>query len=339
MPPYWFVFDLDETLTHMNPYFCLICSFFLRDIAINAGRPNLAKNVPASLGDRVQEAYDLFVQRCAEAELSGEPLGILRPGIVNLFRKIGQLKDAGVAGGAFIYSNNGTKRVLQFVADVLHSAVGRNDLICDNVHLRDARRGPEVRSRVKQIATILSILQSAPCSASVVPTADDIFFFDDTIHPDIRAAIGDKYIQVSPYSYQVDAGKMGDIYIQCLRDVGILDGANLQRDFFGHMGKSCFFEKIFPFSTEEDLEREIRRQFKQLQPLPYQPPVEDESLDDILARLDNMLAPVAPNNLGNNPLSAIQNNALTGGRKRKFKQTKKRARKNRRNTRTKWQRR
>ena len=28
MPPYWFVFDLDETLTHMNPYFNVICSFF-----------------------------------------------------------------------------------------------------------------------------------------------------------------------------------------------------------------------------------------------------------------------------------------------------------------------
>jgi hypothetical protein len=313
----------------------------LREFARNAGKPQYGKNIPASLGGKVQEAYELFVQRCAEAERSTEPLGIVRPGILDVFSRIGQLKDLGLAGGAFIYSNNPTQRLLHFIADVIQAGVGRTDLICDYVHMLDERRNNAVekerQTSTKRIATILRILQSAPCNASVVPTANDIFFFDDMIHPNIRDAIGDRYIQVGKYEYEVDAGKMGDIYIQCLRDVGILDGGALQHDYFDYMGASCFFGQIKPTSDEATLRREIRRQFKQLMPLPYERPVDDGTLNPIVARLDAMLA---QNNLGNNPLNAIQVNALTGGRRRKrsSRKTKKASRKNRRNNRTKWQR-
>ena len=185
MPPYWFVFDLDETLTHMNPYFATICSFFTDEVAIEAGAAHMAVARSAVLDGPLQTAYENFVRAVAAEELGPTPLGVVRPGVIELFREIGRLKDAGLAGGAFIYSNNGTMRILQFVADVIHEALGRRDLFCDYSHLRDPRRIPDKPTPedkpLKLFQRIQDIILTGPCSAVAAPAAEDVFFFDDTI--------------------------------------------------------------------------------------------------------------------------------------------------------------
>jgi len=334
MPPYWFVFDLDETLTHMNPYFPIICSFFTEEVAKEAGRPNLASARTELLNGPLQTAYETFVNKVAQAELSSEPLGVVRPGMLELFTEIARLKDAGLAGGAFIYSNNGTMRILKFVADVIHAALGRKDIFCDYSHLRDKRRTPE--GRLKTFRRIQNIIQTGPCGpvAPPAPNAEDVFFFDDTIHEDILYAIGGNYIQVYPYTYKVNTARMRDLYIESLQEAGVLDNGELQAAFYRFAQPACF-SGLKPTNNANALKTLIQKAMGG--PGASSLPPMDTSLDGILARLRAMGAapPVANNGLGNNPLNAIQ---TAGRRRRRSSKTKKANRKNRRNNRTKWRR-
>jgi hypothetical protein len=362
MPPYWFVFDLDETLTHMNPYFAAICSFFTDEIAIEAGAPQLAVARPGALNGPLQAAYENFVSAVAAEELGPTPLGVVRPGAIELFREIGRLKDAGLAGGAFIYSNNGTMRILQFVADVIHEALGRRDIICDYSHLRDPRRTPDKPTPkdkpLKLFHRIQEIISTGPCSpvAAPAPEPEDVFFFDDIQHDDILFAIGQNYIQVLPYTYQVNADRFATLYFNALTQAGILTNNALRTEFFRFTRLACFPE-LQPGNATNTLRPIFRGKMKSknlFDPNPYgnpNPPVNDGSLNAITARLQAM-GPPANNGLGNNPLNAIQinngNNGLgnnplnaiqvAGRRRRRSASTKKANKKNRRNNRTKWRR-
>ena len=319
MPPYWFVFDLDETLTHVNTYFSLVCTFFQKDVALNAKRPNLAKAIPQQLEIPLQEAYKLFIEECANTEKTNEPLGILRPGILDLFIRIGQLKDIGLAGGAFIYSNNSTRSLLQFIADILHAATGKDSLICDIVHLNDIRRNSE--GATKTFRTIQHIIQEAKCGGSA-PHPSDIFFFDDLLHPDIQSNIGENYIQVDPYTYKVNADKLIDIYFDSLRMAGILDTLDLQPLFLEYINGGCF-SGLKHTNTALQFRTALKNTFGRASNLPYIPPVRGKNLDGILGRLNTVL-------------STKSSNTLSGGRRCKRRYTKKRARKNLCKSRTKW---
>jgi hypothetical protein len=347
MPPYWFVFDLDETLTHMNPYFAAICSFFTDEVAIEAGAPQLAVARPAALDGPLQTAYENFVRAVAVEELGPTPLGVVRPGAIELFRQIGRLKDAGLAGGAFIYSNNGTMRILQFVADVIHEALGRRDLFCDYSHLRDPRRTPDkptpIDKPLKLFHRIQEIIRTGPCGAVAAPAAEDVFFFDDIIHPDILSKIKANYIQVLPYTYQVNADRFATLYFNALNEAGILTDDALRSEFFRFTRLACF-PGVNPGNATNRLRPIFREKMKSrdyFSRYPYgnpNPPTNDGSLNEITDRLRAMVPP-ANNGLGNNPLNAIQQNLFTGGRRRRRSgKTKKVSRKNRRNNRTKWRR-
>ena len=318
MPPYWFVFDLDETLTHVNTYFSLVCTFFQNDFALNAKRLNLAKPIPQQLEIPLQEAYTIFIEECANAEKTNEPLGILRPGIIDLFTRIGELKDNGLAGGAFIYSNNSTRSLLQFIADIIHAATEKDGLICDIVHLNDNRRNSE--GATKTFRTIQKIIQEIKCGGSA-PAPSDVFFFDDLVHPDIQSKIGENYIQVDPYTYNINADKCIDIYFNSLRKAGILDTTpELQKEFFKYISTGCF-KSVYPEISSSAFRSIVKSSFGRKSQLPYLPPAPDTNLQPII-----------------NKVSQIKYSNQTAGRRKIPKRiyTKKRARKNLRKNRTKW---
>lgn len=333
--PKWFVFDLDETLAHVNPYHLLVCTFFLADFATAVGRVDIARATPEILREPLADAYRRFVEYCGARERSENPIGIIRSSMVKLFVKIGQLKDAGVAGGCMIYSNNGTRNMLAFIRDVIHAAAGRDDLICDIAHLGDPRRRME--GQTKKIETIQRILRNGPCGATVEP--EDVFFFDDINHDGISPYIGDQYIRVFPYTYRVNADEMLNLYLKSLRHAGIFTNPELRAAFIRHVQGVCV-GPITPEATNEQFVDKLRINIKQTNAGPA--PKVDRDLERFISRLDSML-PRGPNNenvLGNNPLSAIQinepnlgNNPLsaiqTAGRRRKTNKNRKSSRKSR----------
>lgn len=300
MPPYWFVFDLDETLAHVTPYHHLVCSFFLKEFAEDAakGQPAFAKFIretPEILRDALNEAYTHFVEVCALQERSKHPLGILRPGVKDVFVKIGELKDAGIAGGAIIYSNNGTRKNLEFIRDIVHATVGRSDLICDVADLWDVRR-PQQELQ-KKVETIKTILKDGPCNTSV--DSNDIFFFDDIIHHDIFSQIGERYVRVRPYSYKVHEEKLLNLYFKSLRWSGILTKPELRNAFFEHISGVCInaslkggdsvetFKEIF---LNDMVTRKRGRQYGNAPPMnnSFMPAM--KMMDEMLPRQENTLS-------------------------------------------------
>lgn len=293
MPPYWFVFDMDETLTHVSPYRVLLCSLFPGEFAAALGRPT--REVPAEISQPLEKAYNEFLAGCARAEMSGHPLGILRPGMREIFQRIGELKDAGIAGGCMIYSNNRTRRLLEFMKDLIGLVVGRDDLLLEIVHAGDERRGGE--GNTKRIHTILKLLREGPYRAADV-TKEDIFFFDDIDHPDIREKIGDRYIRVYPYDFRVNTDRVLEIYIVSLRKAGFSTNPGLRRVFFNYiMGQPCYINGLKETDTmshfrglmEKAIDEQITRWNKSFGPHPRTAPREaNNSLRPILTELKDM---------------------------------------------------
>ncbi len=286
MPPYWFVFDMDETLTHVSPYRVLLCTFFSREFAKAVDREG--KLAPEEIREPLAKAYEKFFEACVVAEKSRQPLGILRPGMADLFRRIGELKDAGIAGGCMIYSNNRTQRILQFIQDLIHAVVGRNDLIGDIVHAGDGRRDGE--GSTKKVSTILKILPGKV-------KEEDIFFFDDIDHPDISEKIGDRYIRVWPYDYRVNTERIMELYMNALRKAGFLTNKGLMKIFLRHIDGSCFIQGLDENDTNEvfkgrliqSINDQVAMWNKSFGPNPRTPPREaNDSLKPVLARLESL---------------------------------------------------
>jgi hypothetical protein len=290
MPPYWFVFDMDETLTHVSPYRVLLCTFFSSEFAKAVG----GKLAPEEIREPLAKAYEKFFEACVTAEKSRHPLGILRPGMVDLFHRIGELKDAGVAGGCMIYSNNRTQRILKFIQDLIHAVVGRNDLIGDIVHAGDDRRGGE--GNTKKVSTILKNLAGVPYNATEVKE-EDIFFFDDLDHLDILEKIGDRYIQVWPYDYRVNTERVMELYMNALRKAGFLTNKGLMKIFLRHITGSCFIKDLDENDTKEvfkgrliqSINEQVAMWNKSFGPNPRTPSREaNDSLKPVLARLESL---------------------------------------------------
>jgi hypothetical protein len=292
MPPYWFVFDMDETLTHVSPYRVLLCTFFTAEFAKAMKREG--KATPEEIREPLAKAYEEFFRACVAAETSAHPLGILRPGMAELFQRIGKLKDEGNVGGCLIYSNNRTRRILEFIRDFIHAILGRDDLIGDIAHARDKRRGEE--GSAKRVATILKFLRDGPYEAAGVKE-EDIFFFDDIDHADISAKIGDRYIRVWPYEYRVNTDRIVKLYMESLRKAGFLTNKPLMQSFIRHIAGSCFIKDLHENDTNEEFKEHITKSIhdqvamwnKSFGPHPSTPPREaNDSLKPILARLGSL---------------------------------------------------
>ena len=84
----YFIFDLDETLAEVYPLFYFLCDLRLEKTT------GATKTIPDELQTPLNDAYTIFVHLVAEQELSMHPLGILRPGIIQVMEAIKKLKDA-----------------------------------------------------------------------------------------------------------------------------------------------------------------------------------------------------------------------------------------------------
>jgi hypothetical protein len=204
----WFVFDMDETLGQLYTPFYMLCFFKTKE-----SFSNLRRNLSPELAEPLGRAYARFVDRVAATEASDTPLGIIRPGLLPVMARLAELKDKGIIRGVMIYSNNGHLPSVQFMRDVIQSAIGRQDLICDAVHLMHPGRRAEQFTQYGRIyanktwAVVKSILESGPCGATDV-TPQNVYFVDDANHPDLQRVLKTKYIQPKPYKYKTPISRL-----------------------------------------------------------------------------------------------------------------------------------
>lgn len=228
------MFDLDETLANVyTPFYFL--GDLKPDVFIKDADIVRAKNSP-ELTVALEAAYKIFVRKVALGELGEIPLGVLRPGILEIMQQIKRWRMEGLDARVAIYSNNGHLLMLQFVRDVIEAAIGAPGMICDCIYWADPRRAAEIEKNKpgyakKTIAVLMDALKNGPCAAPADLTPEQIMFFDDQLHPDLIAALDWRYIHVKPHSFKTPAHLIRKLYVEALREAGILDGTPLDVEF------------------------------------------------------------------------------------------------------------
>lgn len=237
----YFVFDLDETLGQLHtPY------YFLRELLPEryrlTEREERGIHKPSE-GLRVvlHEVYTNFVSLVAKAETGPHPLGILRPGILQVLQGMLKLKEVGKFGGAIIYSNNDSPPVLDFTKDIIEAAIGE-PVFCDVIYrTHPIRNGIDFNVErtihdVKKTWTALkTILDTGSCGASDVQPSQ-VYFFDDLRHPDLAHTLPPgHYIQVSPYSFRASFGTLAKLYLEAIRLSSFAHDITYHDEFFKYI--------------------------------------------------------------------------------------------------------
>ena len=231
----YFVFDLDETLGNLHtPH------YFLYDLRRETTRSptetskRIATSPPPELAPYIDTAYMSFVHLVAQQEQTNNPLGILRPGMIQVFQKLAELKQQGLCEGVAIYSNNGCLSNLHFARDVLHAAIGRDDLICDCIHWHHPFRQEEYIKPLQEGAAdktwkvLQKILIEGDCHAPKERvTPSNLYFFDDQEHPDLENVLQDHYIHMNEYPYKASFSRVANLYKESLYSTGIMKDPSL----------------------------------------------------------------------------------------------------------------
>jgi hypothetical protein len=191
----YFVFDLDLTLADID-------TKLYNNIQLHTNKYAM------------EEDYFSFVSECAEQEISENPIGFLRPGLVQslllpldfkpYMEQILDLKKKGICQGVIIYSNNGSLNCLHFIRDVIHLILGVNDLICHCIH-RTYQGRPRTGDPAKtwnELKTILNNSNNSNNSCAIYNLEpSNVVFFDDRSDHQIRNELDiyDNYIIVDAY--------------------------------------------------------------------------------------------------------------------------------------------
>ena len=208
----YFVFDLDETLGNFHtPY------FFLED-----------------LRNTKEAAYKNFVEAVAAVEDSGHPLGIIRPGILTVMRKLKELKDKGLVKSLVIYSNNSHLESLEFARDVIQNVVDDSTLFSDCIHWGYSGREiehilPKRPGSANKTWAVLTNLMINGTTAATELTPEKVYFFDDQEHILEKELPAGHTVRMMEYPFKASATRVGHIYKDAVMaafkedDVGLSD--------------------------------------------------------------------------------------------------------------------
>ena len=220
----YFIFDMDETLAELYSVYYFIASLRLKETLERVNKDE-ANNIPESLNTSLNKAYNKFVEDVLSEEISNEPLGILRPGVLDIMTRLYKLQKKGLVKHVLIYSNNGHLQSLEFIRDLIHKHLGTNNLIMDCIHwhhpMRDEERviRPGVANKTWNV--IRNIMVNGLCNAPSDLRPDNVYFFDDLDHIDLQNALGNNYYKVPAYNFKASFDRIADIYKEALLSLGV----------------------------------------------------------------------------------------------------------------------
>jgi hypothetical protein len=176
---------------------------------------------PTALEIILDQAYETWVQRVLQAELSAEPLVSLRPGLLPIMKQLAALKRKGLVKGVVIYSNNSHLQSLHFVKDIIELHVG--PLICDCIHwLHPSREADKTNPYImKSWNTLARIMHEGPCRAPKNLSPNNVYFFDDQQHVDMEGALNEQYYRVPSYHSFTSVDRLSELYGAVIQDVRV----------------------------------------------------------------------------------------------------------------------
>ena len=159
------------------------------------------------------KSYKKFVKNILKEETSNKPLGILRPGILNVMSKLYELHKKGIVKGVIIYSNNGHLESVEFIRDLINKHVG-NKLIKECIHWYHPLRGRYKTNKTwKELNNIL--MNGIYKDKNV--NKDSVYFFDDLCHTDLMENVN--YYRVPAYNFKASFDRISDIYKEAISNV------------------------------------------------------------------------------------------------------------------------
>jgi len=217
----YFIFDLDETLAELYSVY-----YFATSLQFESGI--LESNLDKAALDK---AYQYFVRDILLTEISNEPLGILRPGILGIMKKLKNLQKVGKIKNVLIYSNNGDIKSLELIKDLIHLYVGGGlikECIHRNHHMRENERvnAPHLINKTWNVLRNIMINGNTRAATNLV--ASDVYFFDDLDHPDLHKKLGMNYYKVPKYAYKASVNRIAEIYKNAIYRANI-KGAKLKK--------------------------------------------------------------------------------------------------------------
>jgi hypothetical protein len=205
----YFVFDLDETLAELYSVYYFVTSLRLE----------------SSIKLNLDKAYQYFVRDILLTEISNEPLGILRPGILGIMKKLKNLQKLGKIKNVLIYSNNGDIKSLEFIKDLIHLYVG-GGLIKECIHRNHHMRADDKINKTWNVLRNIMINGNTRAAANLVTS--DVYFFDDLDHADLRNKLGINYYKVPRYDFKASSNRIAELYKNAIYKANI-KGAKLKK--------------------------------------------------------------------------------------------------------------
>lgn len=252
----YFIFDMDETLAELFSVYYFIGTFRLKETCND--NSNLCRKIPISLLESLENGYKLFVEKVLNQEKSNTPLGILRPGILNIMNELNKLKIQHKIKNVVIYSNNGHLESLEFIRDLIHLYVGSNDLIRECIHWNHPMRNNEIMENENKTWDILkNILVKGNCKALPDLKSSDVYFFDDLAHNNLKRNLSENYYQVPGYNFKASFDRLSEIFKDILEKVNMEDMELLKNYIV-----SLYGDRNSNFNNEEDVIDYIIKLFK-----------------------------------------------------------------------------
>jgi hypothetical protein len=304
----FFIFDMDETLAEMLPTYYFIASLKLKQTLEDSGDEQ-ANDIPEDITNALTNAYQCFVKKVLERETSN-PLGILRPGILSVMKKLYKLQQNGAVKYVIIYSNNGHLQSLNFVRDLIHLFLGTNNLIKECIHfdhpMRAIERNDDETNADKTWFVLKYILVNGNCKAKAANiTPSNVYFFDDLEHQNLKEALQDNYYQVPAYDYVAPIDEIAEIWKECITAYLEDDQVSVYAQVLNYL----FFNKLNSVTLDE-----ITEKFKENSEDPYEREI--QHLDTVA--VDDGIS------MMNDAIVKVKSKFQEGGRRRHKKDTKKR---------------
>ena len=210
------VFDLDLTLADISSFYYFLLSFHIKEFVLETS-PRMFAFFPEELHKCLQKAYNLFVERVVIQEESDNPMGMLRPGILEIMKDLASLHHKKKINKILIYSNNRYLQSLEFVRDIIHHSI-KTKLISDCVHWNHpSRENDKVDVNYSKTWDTMHSL----CFRGLPIEPKQVYFFDDQVHIQLQQTLKENYYQVPSYHYTASFDRIKDIYQSVLRDAHV----------------------------------------------------------------------------------------------------------------------
>jgi hypothetical protein len=277
----YFIFDMDETLAELYSAYYFVASLRLKE-TYEEYSPNLAPYLSTDLLKNLKKSYRLFIKYVLNVEKSEFPLGILRPGILDVMTKLHDLQMRGVIKNVLIYSNNGHLQSLEFIRDLIHEHVGNNNLIKEcihwNHHMRDSERTTQPGAANKTWNVLKNIMVNGNCKAPSNLEPSQVFFFDDLNHKDLQENLGQNYYKVPAYNFRASFERIAQLYKNAIYEgnVNIPQFSDLVFEVFIEQSRVYY---IYDYEILDDLLHMFREKTKGTAEIDVLPPPEDSGIE------------------------------------------------------------